>query len=228
MNEPNDAYIEKITILFRQALTDENTIISFNSNIENYEFICTLNWNDIFMSIYVKSEFNKYLFLTNKFIDKFPKIYDKVVEYNKKTNSLYPNQYPIYDDKFKDEYFEILSDMKSFKFKFFSYFNKSTEIIEKKNYYHWLKFNNIAYNISSENFSELFNIAATIEEAKNNKIINSLYNNISLNIDKETKININKTINTQIDMLLEKIQKSGIDSLTKEESDFLKNNKYND
>lgn len=237
MSEYNELTIEdKIYNLFQFALQDDGTTITFYNQLESFKDVVMLGHYGIALSIF-RSQFDEdCMVYSEKWEKKFPKIYNLISNYNALINNYISNEKPLkYNVEELDDLYEDIFDAVSSKYTKLNRFlyGEPWVVSKKQSSMYYIKMNQLSYRITKEAYENLLNLSINEEKNRNTELVDDLISQYlnAENDDAENTIEHSKTLNTisdlNIDDLLDKISKSGFDSLNDDEIEFLKNNRKN-
>ena len=226
---------DKILIIFKAVLLDMSTDLFFHKKLEELEDVVVLKHSGQSLALYKISMDDEYIGLSPKWEKKFKNIKNLINFYNDSINNHNKNEKPIYVKSFENTYDKIIAKIS----KKTTFLNKTIygdpwhKYVYKKSLY-FIKFNQLSFQISQDIYNEYFMLSINVEKQKTSMKLNALFNKLIKNnsnyedeiIDDVINTDVNKSnLELKIDDILDKINKSGIDSLTQEEKDFLNKNK---
>lgn len=215
----------KIVEIYKIALTDMSTQIEFFKKFEGLDDVSMLRYKNNIILLYKVIQPAFYLSFSKKWNKKFKKIKKQIEEYNIIIGNSLIDSNPIFFDIYSEKYNKIIENIakKNTKLNRFLY----GEPWEKKKYdkptFH-IKFNQISISINYETYQEFLLYSLNIEKQKTILRLDELLNKLSdkIPISKKPKSSKPQIHNLSIDYILDKISKTGLDSLTEEEKTFLK------
>lgn len=215
----------KIVEIYKIALTDMSTQIEFFKKFEGLDDVSMLRYKNNIILLYKVVQPAFYLSFSKKWDNKFKKLKKQIEDYNNLIGNALVDSNPIYFDIYSEKYDKIIENVskKNTKINRFFYGEPWVKKQYDKPTFH-IKFNQISISINYETYQEFLLYSLNIEKQKTILRLDELLNKLSdkIQLPKKAKNSKSQTTNLSIDYILDKISKTGLDSLTEEEKTFLK------
>jgi len=227
MGMGNEELEYKFIEMFKVALMDMSTTVSFHVKYEMADDVVVLNYRNNIIILYKLSQVIPHNVFSKKWRKRFKGIKNDIAYYNNTLNKLVLEEKPIYVDYLSDSYDSIISKINSKYTKFNRWlYGEPWEVENVTKTFHYMKINQISVYLKIEDYKKLFAYSLEIEKQKTILRIDSVLREYkpesnTLAIQRTKDDNLLDFQEFNIDDILDKISKGGFECLTDSERDFL-------